>query len=291
MKVGLSTYSLSPAIMSGEMSVCDAIRWIAAQGGEHVEIVPIGYDLLEHPQLVEDIRKTAEEEKLDISNYAVGANFVQESADALEREIALVKRHVDIAHVLGTARMRHDAATRPLHETGLPYFEKDLPALVRACREVADYAKGLGVTTSVENHGFYLQASERVLRLVMEVNRDNFKTTLDMGNFWCVDEDPVCGVANNLPYASIVHVKDFYRRSGSAARNPGEGWFRSSQGAYLRGAIAGQGDLDLPAVFRLLRHGGYDGYLSVEFEGMEDCRTGSRIAMDNTRRLWEEAAP
>lgn len=42
-------------------------------------------------------------------------------------------------------------------------------------------------------------------------------------------------------------------------------------------------------VFRVLKQSGYDGYISVEFEGMEDCRTASCIAMDNVRRLWEEA--
>jgi len=26
----------------------------------------------------------------------------------------------------------------------------------------------------------------------------------------------------------------------------------------------------------------------VEFEGMEDCQVGSKIGMDNVRRLWDE---
>ncbi|MNW66139.1 hypothetical protein D3C74_445830 [compost metagenome] len=94
-------------------------------------------------------------------------------------------------------------------------------------------------------------------------------------------------VKNNIAYASIVHAKDFYWRSST--RNPGEGWFQTSHGNYLRGAIVGHGDIDMPEVFRVLKQSGYDGYISVEFEGMEDCRTASRIAMDNVRRLWDEA--
>lgn len=103
--------------------------------------------------------------------------------------------------------MRHDVASRSLHETSYAFFEKDLPLLIHACREIADYAKQYSVITSVENHGFYIQASERVLRLVRAVDRDNFKTTLDVGNFLCVDEDPIVGVANNLPYASMFILK------------------------------------------------------------------------------------
>jgi sugar phosphate isomerase/epimerase len=288
MKVGLSTYSLQQALDAKELTVPDAIRYIADQGGEHVEIVPIGYSLIDQPELIDQIRETAREVGIDISNYAIGANFVTgEGPDALENEIAAVLKHVDVAAALGVTRMRHDVAFRPAQEGTVAQFEADLPVLVKACQRIADYAASHGITTSVENHGYYVQSSERVRRLVHETARENFKTTLDIGNFLCVDEDPVSAVKNNIPYASMVHAKDFYRRP--SYRNPGEGWFQTSHGNYLRGAIVGHGDIDMPEVFRVLKQSGYDGYISVEFEGMENCKTASRIAMDNVRRFWEEA--
>ncbi|OMF00765.1 sugar phosphate isomerase/epimerase [Paenibacillus sp. FSL H7-0942] len=288
MKVGLSTYSLQQALDRKELNVPDAIRWIADQGGEHVEIVPMGFSLIDNPQLIDEIKAVAKEVGIDISNYAIGANFaVQEDAEALEQEIQNVMRHVDVAAALGVKLMRHDVAFRPAPEGTVAQFEIDLPVLVKACQRIADYAAGLGITTSIENHGYYVQSSERIQRLLHETARNNFKTTLDVGNFLCVDEDPVSAVKNNIPYASIVHAKDFYWRP--SYRNPGEGWFQTSHGNYLRGAIVGHGDIDMPEVFRVLKQSGYDGYISVEFEGMEDCKTASRIAMDNVRRLWAEA--
>jgi len=288
MKVGLSTYSLQQALDRKELNVPDAIRWIADQGGEHVEIVPMGFSLIDNPELIDEIKAVAKEVGIDISNYAIGANFaVQEDAEALEQEIQNVMRHVDVAAALGVKLMRHDVAFRPAPEGTVAQFEIDLPELVKACQRIADYAAGFGITTSVENHGYYVQSSERIQRLLHETARSNFKTTLDVGNFLCVDEDPVSAVKNNIPYASIVHAKDFYWRP--SYRNPGEGWFQTSHGNYLRGAIVGHGDIDMPEVFRVLKQSGYDGYISVEFEGMEDCKTASRIAMDNVRRLWEEA--
>ncbi|MGN7416158.1 sugar phosphate isomerase/epimerase family protein [Paenibacillus sp. SAF-068] len=288
MKVGLSTYSLQQALDRKKLTVPDAIRWIADQGGEHVEIVPMGFSLIEHPELIDEIKAVANEVGIDISNYAIGANFaVQEDADALEQEIQNVMRHVDVAAALGVKLMRHDVAFRPAPEGTVAQFEIDLPVLVKACQRIADYAAGFGITTSVENHGYYVQSSERIQRLLHETARENFRTTLDVGNFLCVDEDPVSAVKNNIPYASIVHAKDFYWRP--SYRNPGEGWFQTSHGNYLRGAIVGHGDIDMPEVFRVLKQSGYDGYISIEFEGMEDCKTASRIAMDNVRRLWEEA--
>ncbi|MEK4371300.1 sugar phosphate isomerase/epimerase family protein [Paenibacillus sp. FSL R5-0473] len=288
MKVGLSTYSLQQALDRKELNVPDAIRWIADQGGEHVEIVPMGFSLIDNPELIDEIKAVAKEVGIDISNYAIGANFaVQEDAEALEQEIQNVMRHVDVAAALGVKLMRHDVAFRPASEGTVTQFEIDLPVLVKACQRIADYAAGFGITTSVENHGYYVQSSERIQRLLHETARSNFKTTLDVGNFLCVDEDPVSAVKNNIPYASIVHAKDFYWRP--SYRNPGEGWFQTSHGNYLRGAIMGHGDIDMPEVFRVLKKSGYDGYISVEFEGMEDCKTASRIAMDNVRRLWEES--
>ncbi|WP_405171270.1 sugar phosphate isomerase/epimerase [Paenibacillus sp. FSL H8-0280] len=288
MKIGLSTYSLQQALDRKELTVPDAIRWIADQGGEHVEIVPMGFSLIDNPELIDEIKAAAKEVGIDISNYAIGANFaVQEDAEALEQEIQNVMRHVDVAAALGVKLMRHDVAFRPAPEGTVAQFEIDLPVLVKACQRIADYAAGFGITTSVENHGYYVQSSERIQRLLHETARSNFKTTLDVGNFLCVDEDPVSAVKNNIPYASIVHAKDFYWRP--SYRNPGEGWFQTSHGNYLRGAIVGQGDIDMPEVFRVLKQSGYDGYISVEFEGMEDCKTASRIAMENVRRLWEEA--
>ncbi|MGE6576084.1 sugar phosphate isomerase/epimerase family protein [Paenibacillus xylanexedens] len=288
MKVGLSTYSLQQALDRKELTVPDAIRWIADQGGEHVEIVPMGFSLIDNPELIDEIKAVATEVGIDISNYAIGANFaVQEDAKALEQEIQNVMRHVDVAAALGVKLMRHDVAFRPASEGTVAQFEIDLTVLVKACQRIADYAADFGITTSVENHGYYVQSSERIQRLLHETARSNFKTTLDVGNFLCVDEDPVSAVKNNIPYASIVHAKDFYWRP--SYRNPGEGWFQTSHGNYLRGAIVGHGDIDMPEVFRVLKQSGYDGYISVEFEGMEDCKTASRIAMDNVRHLWEEA--
>ncbi|MFD1675535.1 sugar phosphate isomerase/epimerase family protein [Alicyclobacillus fodiniaquatilis] len=285
MKIGLSTYSFFQALNKKEMNVLEVIDWIAENGGEHVEIVPIGYTLSDNPELVDQIRERAAKVGIDVSNYAIGANFIQDSDAAYEAEIERVKGEVEIANRLGVKFMRHDVAWRPIPEATLDQFEQDLPRIADACRRIADHAKQYGITTSVENHGYFVQASDRVLRLVKAVDRDNFRTTLDVGNFMCADEQSPVSVQKNLPYASVVHLKDFYLRP--SYRNPGDGWFQTAGGNFLRGAIVGHGDIDMWEVIRLVKQSGYDGYISIEFEGMEDCRAGSKIGMDNARRIWD----
>ncbi len=289
MKPGVSTYSLLHAIKAGEMTVLDVIDWIAEQGGEHMEIVPYGYTLEDQPDLADAVRDRAASMGIELSNYSMPANFVQETSAAFEAEIERIKRHVDTVHRLGMKHMRHDvtAFTLPPEKWGIDYLEEHLNQIVEGCRQIADYAAGYGITTTIENHGVSVQASDRVQRVLRAVDRPNFKTTLDIGNFLCVDEEPLVGVKKNLPYASLIHVKDFYIRP--ADENPGGGdWFRSTNGKYLRGAIFGQGDIDVRRVLRLVKASGYDGYITLEFEGMEECREATRLGLENLRRIWEE---
>ncbi|HWL52683.1 MAG TPA: sugar phosphate isomerase/epimerase family protein [Chthoniobacteraceae bacterium] len=282
MKIGISSYSLNKAIRAGELDLPGTLSWAAENGAEHVEITPMQTDLTCNPELVETLVRRSRELGVELSGYTIGANFVAESEEAFLAEIERVKRHVEVAAALGVKRMRHDVASRPVKEASVARFEADLPRLIHACREVADHARSHGVVTSVENHGYHMQASERVVRLVEAVDRENFRVTIDIGNFLCVDEEPLLAVANVLPLASIVHFKDFYRRRPES--DPGTGWFRSKAGYHLRGAIVGHGDIDIAAVARLIKGSGFDGFVSLEFEGMEDCRTGAKIGLENLRR-------
>lgn len=287
MKIGLSSYSLLGALNRKEMTILDAIQWVKEQGGEHIEIVPnLGFNF-EDPALIDQVREKAAEVGIELSNYAIGANFVTDSEEAYRAEIERVKGEVDIANQLGIKFMRHDVASRPIPETTIQQYEADLPKLVAACQEIADYAAQYEIVTSVENHGYYIQASDRVQTLVNQVNRPNFKTTLDIGNFLCVDENPVVATKNNINYASIVHFKDFFYRPEHL--NPGDGWMQTASGNYLRGTIVGHGDIDMREVVKVVKASGFDGYISIEFEGMEECKAASKMGMANLRRLWDEA--
>jgi sugar phosphate isomerase/epimerase len=286
MKLGLSTYSLTRAIKSGEMTVIQALEWMKTYGADHVEIVPHSFNLVESPSLISEIKEKAQEIDLEISNYATMASFIDLNEEAYQKEIERVIQHVEIANNLGVTRMRHDVGFRKIGETSLSQFEEDLPRIVSACQQIANYAQQFGIITSLENHGYYVQASDRVQRVVQLVDRPNFKTTLDIGNFLCVDENPVAAVEKSLPYASMVHFKDFYLRPKK--ENPGEGWFPTSGGNYLRGAIFGHGDIDVRTILKTIKQSGYDGYISLEFEGLEDCLRGSQLSLDNARRIWDE---
>lgn len=285
MKLGVSSYSLLGAMQSGEMDILGAIDWVADQGAEHIEIVPIGFELAGNPELTDAIREKAQARGIDISNYAIGANFATETEEAYEAEIKRVMAEVDVAARLGVKRMRHDVANSS--DLSIGNFYRELDRLAAACARIADHAAQYGIVTSVENHGYFIQNSDRVQILVNKVDRPNFRTTLDIGNFMCTDEESVSAVKNNISFASMVHVKDFYLRP--SYKNPGEGWFKTASGNHLRAAIVGHGDIDMQEVFRVIKQSGYDGYISLEFEGLEECKQATKIGLANIRRYWDEA--
>ena len=295
MKFGFSSYSFHQRISTGDMSLFDVIDWVADSQGEHLELAVLSNSaqntiptIESDPDYVRAVKTRAADRGVTLSNMAIGAVLAHDDPGEIAAEVKRVKAYVDLAESLGITLMRHDVVAHgavPGDDT--PAFEKALPKIVDASKEIAQYAAEHGVTTSLENHGFFVQSSDRVRRIVHAVDEPNFKTTLDIGNFVCVDEDPTAAVPANLPYASIVHFKDFYIRP--ADQDPGEGWFRSRGGKYLRGAIVGNGDIDIRSVASSIKASGYDGFASIEFEGHEDCLIGASRGIANAIRLYDEA--
>ncbi len=292
MKFGFSSYSFYQRLRTGQMSVLDAMDWVAQSAGDHLEIATVslasemgkddsGFDTNEelHAALLAKSAATG----VELSNLVIPADFVQDCVADLETELARVKRYVDVADRLGMKLFRHDVAKWAHRVDAIDEYEKLLPTLVAASKEIAQYAAQFGIVTSIENHGMMVNASERVRRFLYLVDEPNFKTTLDVGNFLCVDEDPVTAVQRNISQASIVHLKDFYIRS--AAANVGDGWLHTPGDRYIRGSIVGYGDMDMPAVLAAVKNSGYDGYVSIEFEGIEDCLLGCERGLANTQRI------
>ena len=215
---------------------------------------------------------------LPIVCYLTSADFVNRD---FETEVARVCEEVDIASALGAKLMRHDTTWAfPKGAT----FEDILPIIADGCRRVTEYAKTRGIRTMVENHGLLVQDSARVVALYRAIGSDNFSLLADMGNFMCADENSAVALGNVLPYAAHIHAKDFIFKSGDG-ENPGEGFFGTRAGNYLRGTIVGHGVVPVAQCLKLIKRAGYEGWLSLEFEGMEDCITGCRVGLANLRRM------
>lgn len=282
MKIGVSTYSYSNLVHNGDMSQFDIIKKAKEMGFELIEfaglIVPQGETAEAYAiRLKEECQRVG----LDIGNYTIGADLINGSNGDLYAEIERLKGEVRIAKLLGAPGMRHDATSGFKPDfLGPKGFQDALPTLIKGCRLVTEFAAELGIKTMVENHGFFCQDSERLELLVNGVNHQNFGVLLDIGNFLCADEDPAKAVGRLAPYISHVHAKDFHVKSGTSP-NPGRGWFCSRGGNFLRGSIIGHGDVPVSQCINIIKKSGYDGNISIEFEGMENPLVGISVGLEN----------
>ena len=285
MKTCVSSYSFSAYMNQNGKTQADLINLAKDMGFDAIEFTdlcpPEGMTQLEYAVV---LREQAERAALPIANYTIGAQLLTDDVSA---EIARLCTQADVAAVLGAKGMRHDA-TGGWDDKQRTYrtFDSALPALADACRTVTAYAAERGVQTMVENHGQFCQESSRVEKLVGAVAHPNFGLLVDMGNFLCADEDPVQAVARVAPFARHVHVKDFHVKSGSEP-NPGKAFFGTRGGNYLRGAIVGHGNVPVYPCLRILDAQGYDGYVSIEFEGIEDNLSALSIGLENLKKYMD----
>ncbi len=291
MQLGVSSYSYSQLVRSGAMRQDEVPAKAHEMGFEALEFstiaVPEGETL---PVFAEKLHAECLRVGIPIVNYTIGADFLQGSGGDLDAEIERVKGEVDVAAILGVPGMRHDATRGfPADTSGARGFADAVPRLAKGCRAVTEYAADKGIRTMIENHGHFCQDSERVEQLINAVDHANFGALVDLGNFLCVDESPVTALGRLMPYAFHVHAKDFHIKSGNGF-SPGEGWALTRGGNFRRGAVIGHGDLPLVQSLRILKNAGYDGVLSIEFEGIEEPLKGIRIGLDNLRRLVDGVA-
>ena len=284
MTFAVSSYSCSQARRDGRMNLLDVIPKAKELGYEGVEIVRGNQSDAEMRALAEVLKVQSQEAGLPIIAYMVGADFLK---NGLDSEVERLKKEVEIAALMGAPRMRHDSS-QGVDAQGNPVSVEDaLPILAQGYRRVTEFAAGLGVKTMIENHGYFMQDSDRVKKLIEAVNHKNFGWLTDMGNFLCADEDPVHAMQTGAKMAVHAHAKDFhYKKQGEFL--PKQGWFGTRGGNHLRGAIIGHGVVDVPACLRLLKEAGYDGWLSVEFEGMEDCILALKADLENLKAMEAE---
>lgn len=284
MKIGVSSYSFQQLISSGaetQLSIMQKAKDMGFDGIEFIDLDPP--EGVSEKEYAEMIKAESDRLSLPVTAYTISANLLKDCG--VDAEVERICGKVDVAKILGAKRLRHDAAwSVPEDIKAHAGFEQVLPLLVDGCRKVTEYAEKLGITTMIENHGFFCQDSERVERIINVVGNSNFGVLLDMGNFSCADENSALAAGRLAPYIKHVHAKDFHVRSGNGL-NPGKGFFKSRGGNYLRGSIIGHGDIPVFQCLSVIKNSGYDGWVSIEFEGLENCLDGIEIGLDNLKNM------
>ncbi len=286
MKSCISTYSFY-RLYGENFTLFDAIEQTKKLGCDGVEFVlndnpPAGYTVRDYALA---LTERAHSLGLEVPIYTTDANFfTPDPASEVER----LKKHIDAAAECGIKLLRHDVAwTYYEGYNGVKTYKAVIDYVAPYISEVADYAKSVGVKTCSENHGRLMQDSGRMLELFYKVNNPNYGLLCDMANFGGVDEDSSVAVSALLDLIVHVHAKDVFVRSGMSY-DPGEGFFRSRGGNFRRSTIFGHGDIPTFQILSAIKASGYDGYVSLEFEGIEDVMQAVSIGTRNIQRMIKD---
>lgn len=283
MKIGVSSYSFSKYLTEsqcGYLKICDIAKEIGFDGIEFINLNNKNWGIEgDEIEIAKEIKTHCEKIGLEIAAYTVGANFLAEDIDA---EVERVKRCVDVCEALGAKVMRHDVAYK-LREKHLYTYEDAIEEMAPYIRQIADYAEEKGIKTCSENHGFIFQSPDRVEELIRTVGHKNYGWLCDMGNFLCVDADPAESVYIAAPYTFHAHAKDFLFKPADTEKPEGY-QITTAMGNHIRGTVIGHGVVPVRQCINILKRAGYDGYLSLEFEGLEDNIEAIRLGYKALRK-------
>ena len=178
---------------------------------------------------------------LDISGTAVGNTFTYPPGPQRDEQLAMVKRWIDHAAVMGAPEIRIFAGN--VAKVSTP--EQALQWSIETTRAACDYAGTRGVFLALENHGGIVSDAEGVLAIVRQVDSPWFGVNLDTGNFHT--DDPYKEMEAIAPYAVNVQVKTEIQRRGEAKQ-----------------------EADFDRILDILGNAGYRGYIALEYEGDEE---------------------
>ena len=196
------------------------------------------------------------------------------AADKNER-MQSVENHykwVHAANLLGCHTMRVNAFGDPDREI---YRASIMDAMAR----LSDYAAQSDLNIVIENHGLFSSDAELIAGIIKEVNRPNFGSLPDFGN-WCLSAkwgttqgecdrvyDRYKGVAELLPYAKAVSAKSYnFNEQGEDTK------------------------IDYYRMMKMVKESDYNGYIGIEYEGEEKSEhEGILLTKDLMKKAWNNA--
>jgi len=178
--------------------------------------------------------------------------------------IAEVKRNVDAAVRLGTSIVRVVGGMWPENR------DRDLVLsdVAAGLRECVAYARPKGVWLAFEDHPQVGTKIEDFVGILRRAGTGDLKVNLDTSNPMVSGDDAVR--LAELVKERVIHVHV------------------SDRSADLKHVATGEGVVNFPAVFRILKRAGFDGWLSVEAAG-GDGRQAIQTGVEYVRRTWTEA--
>jgi sugar phosphate isomerase/epimerase len=272
MRLSVSAWSVQKNLFgkrAAKMSLKEFIDICKKENADGVELLDCFWETPEHAA---ETKAYCDSIGMPVSAYSIGNSFVRDD-EGRKKEIAKVKEGIDMAVFLQTKLLRVFSGDL---KDGLA-FEACFNMIVESYKECVGYAREKGVVMVLENHGLLAGKSGQVKDIIEAVGSEFLQANADTGNFILVGEKPLDAVKNLGGLVKFVHFKDMKKDEN--------GVYPDLQGVRFNGTVIGAGECDVKGVADYLRKTGYDGWLSIEFEGEGDSVEGTVASIRYTRAI------
>ncbi len=281
MKIGVSIYSFGSYLDDASMTMEEIVQFTADAGYKGIEFADFMMPVESRLDYATELKNTLRQHNLLACGYVAISDFLNVDLDV---ELERLKTEIDVTVALGS----HAMCLIPAHEFTDTFttLDRSIKLVAEPIRMLADYAQEKGVLLTTENVGRIFLDSHRLEQLMDEVDHDNFRILADTGNFSDGEEDSAEALGRILHLSEQIHFKDYHFKSGEELF-PGEGWYVTRGGNYIRGAIVGHGNMPMMKCLKTLVAAEYSGWLVVEFDGIEDAKDATYQSIRNIERMIE----
>jgi sugar phosphate isomerase/epimerase len=223
------------------------------------------------------VQQALDRNRLKLACFGACNNLAVSDSETRLGQVKDITDSVDKAVQLGASFVRVFSGDKDEEVT----YEQAKSWIINGLKEAAQYAGSKGITLCLENHGYFAGKADQVLEVIQEVGSSFLKSTFDTGNFLLVDDNPNEAIIKLKHQIAHVHFKDF-----SIVEENYQGHiYHSINGIRYAGRIPGEGVVDLHHILSQLKQDGYNGWLTVEYEGDEEQKEGSIRSINNLQQI------
>jgi sugar phosphate isomerase/epimerase len=261
--ISLAQWSLNRTIFGGKMTNLDFAKVTKRQFDiDTIEFVDQFFkDKAKDTAYLDELKMRADDEGVTMALIMIDTNGALGTADKAARDEAIEKTFpwIDAAKYLGCHTVRVNAY-------GVEDADELRKIMAGSCATLSDYAAERDINVCIENHGGHSSNPQWLTSLMEAVDKPNFGTLPDFGNF-PKEVERHNAVEQLMPYAKAVSAK-----SGLVA--PGK----------LDPAT------DFPRMMRIVRDFGYTGNVGIESGARSQEKEAEAILVtrDILREIREE---
>jgi sugar phosphate isomerase/epimerase len=268
---------------------CDPIIFFKQIVEEHtmslMDWFPIASDLgLDGTEIQHNCLHSGEKEYLDwilegiqryglqISQFIASPDFTNPDETMRSFQVSKMKTYIDLAQYFGAHCVRITAGQE------YPNISRDVGIgwIVTCFTELLEYTVGKGIWLAYENHykdyfwehPDFSRDSSIFIEIVDRLKDTALKVNFDCSNPIVVGQDPVSLLKLIVDRVVHVHCND-----------------RVALYQYDH-AVVGEGLVNIPELFGILKQHNYDGWLSIEYNGKQGIE-GLKKSINYVRTTWE----